>query len=462
MPVTQNTQQGKKPPRRRLLRRCLSLLGLASLSYVLGAAVMFFQLPSSAFLTRAFVGGAAWYETTRAGRRSDEDLPPLTVGKVDRPDKTCDGFTLLMYGGGSQAVLINMRGDVVHRWHVPFSRLWPGPPSGGARVDNAAVYFTDGHLYPNGDLLVVMEGPMDIRNASPGYGLVKMDKDSHVLWKYRDKCHHDIDVGEDGTVYAITNEIVKDVKELPPGLEYIPTPCVVDCVDVISSEGKPLKRIRLLETFKDSPYAPLLCMLERPKRFGDVAPPAPPGVTPELFPDERRRRDVLHTNTVKVLKPALAAKFPQFKVGQLLISPRHLDALAVLDPDSEKVVWAARGPWRAQHDPSFLDNGHLLIFDNMGSPLGSRVLEYDPQTQAFPWSYPGENGKPFYSRIRGMSQRLPNGNTLIVNSDGGEVFEVTPGREVVWSCSCGTELKRARRLTPDQLPFLKGKQRARP
>jgi hypothetical protein len=99
----------------------------------------------------------------------------------------------------------------------------------------------------------------------------------------------------------------------------------------------------------------------------------------------------------------------------------------------------------------------------MGSPHGSRVLEYDPQTQAFPWWYPGANGIPFYTRLRGMAQRLPNGNTLIVNSDGGETFEVTPGQEVVWSCSCGrVELKRARRYMPEQLPFLGRDQQARP
>jgi hypothetical protein len=133
------------------------------------------------------------------------------------------------------------------------------------------------------------------------------------------------------------------------------------------------------------------------------------------------------------------------------------------DPDSGKVVWAARGPWHAQHDPSFRDNRHLLLFDNLGSPAGSRVLEYDLRTHAFPWSYPGETGTPFFSRIRGMCQRLPNGNTLIVNSDGGEVFEVTPAREDVWSCSCGrVDLNSARRNTPDHLPFLKGGPRERP
>ena len=161
-------------------------------------------------------------------------------------------------------------------------------------------------------------------------------------------------------------------------------------------------------------------MLERPRPFGGATPP---GAAASPFRDDARRRDVLHTNAVKVLSRALAPKFPLFKPGQLLVSLRHLDALAVLDPDSGKVVWAARGPWRGQHDPSFLDNGQLLLFDNYGSPQGSRVLEYDPRTQAFPWSYPGENGTPFFSHIRGMSQRLPNGNTLIVNSDGGEVLK---------------------------------------
>jgi hypothetical protein len=176
----------------------------------------------------------------------------------------------------------------------------------------------------------------------------------------------------------------------------------------------------------------------------------------QALQDEMRRRDVLHTNSVKVLSRALAPKFPLFKAGQLLISPRHLDAVAVLDPHSGKVVWAARGPWHAQHDPSFLVNGRLLLFDNLGSTKGSRVLEYDLQRQSFPWWYSDDNGTAFYSRIRGVTQRLSNGNTLIVNSDNGEVFEVTPARERVWSCSFGrVSLNCARRYSPENLSFLK-------
>lgn len=442
--------------RRNVLSSCLSLLGLISLSFLLGAAVIFFDLPSSSFLRRAFEGGVAWYEHKGSAPPEEQSAPP-TAGTIDKAGKTYDGFTLCMYGGNSRAVLIDMNSKVVHEWHIPFSQLWPVPPHIRGRIEDAAVYFNDGHIYPNGDLLAVVEGPINLQNPSNGYGLVKLDKDSHVIWKYAEKCHHDLDVAEDGTIYVLVNEMVEQV---PPQLAYIPTPCMIDFVDVITPEGKRIKRISLLEAFEDTPYAALFGKLERPRIPGKMSPAA---ARTAFFTDDVRRRDVLHANAVKVLRGALAPKFPLFKAGQLLVSPRHLDAIAVIDPDSEKVVWAARGPWQAQHDPSFLDNGHLLLFDNLGSQRGSRVLEYDPQTQAFPWMYPDEKGKPFLSEIRGMCQRLPNGNTLIVNSVGGEVWEVTPDREVVWSCSVGhTELYRARRYTAEQLPFLKGGSRARP
>ncbi len=441
-------------PRRNRLVRFLALIGLVNLSFLGGAAVMFFELPPSSFLRQAFIGGTAWYEVRQTTQPGLQEHHPLTAaGRIDKPDKTCDGFTLCMYGGGSRAVLVNMRGDVVHHWHVPFSKLWTNPPHLHGPFNDAAIYFNDGHIYPNGDLLVVIEGPIDLRNSSNGFGLAKLDKDSRILWKYAEKCHHDVAVGDDGTIYAIANEVLNTV---PAGLKNIPTPCLVDVLHLISPQGTTIKKISLLEAFLDTPYAPLLGAFESPKKFGSVGKSSP-------YSQTEQNRDVLHTNAVKVLTPALAAKFPMFKPGQILFCPRHLDAIAVLDPDSGKVVWAARGPWHAQHDPSFLDNGHLLLFDNLGSSGGSRVLEYDLTAQSFPWIYPGEHGKPFLSRIRGMCQRLPNGNTLIVGSDAGEAFEVTRDQEVVWSCSTGgAELNRARRYTPDQLPFLKGVQRARP
>src|SRR5215469_7664107 len=204
---------------RNFLASCLYHLALISLSYLLGAAAIFFELPSSPFLRRAFVGGVSWYEhkgiTPPPVDRSSRPI----MGHTDKPGKTCDGFTLCLYGGDSCARLINMRGEVVHQWHVPFSQLWPAPPHLKGRIDDAAVYFNDGQIDPNGDLLAVIEGPINLQNPSPGYGLVKLDKDSRVLWKYAEKCHHDLDVGEDGAIYTLVNKIVDQV---PPALAYIP------------------------------------------------------------------------------------------------------------------------------------------------------------------------------------------------------------------------------------------------
>jgi arylsulfotransferase ASST len=444
--------------RRNFLASFLSLLGVASLSFLLGAAVIFFDVPPSSFLRRAFIGGITWHEHKAASTSVEEQSPALTVGQIASAGKTSEGFTLCMYGKGSLAVLIDMRGEMVHQWHVPFSELWTDPPHLRGRIEDAKVYFSGGRVYPNGDLLAVIEGPITLRNPSNGHGLVKLDRYSRVLWKYAEKCHHDVDVAEDGTIYALVNEMVEQV---PPQLAYLPTPCMIDFVDVISPEGKRRKRISLLEALVDTPYAALFGILERPETSGGAAPRDAQWVPPSL--DDARRRDVLHTNTIKILSRTLASKFPLFKEGQLLVSLRNLNALAVLDPDSGKVVWAARSLWHSQHDPSFLENGHLLLFDNLGWPKGSRVLEYDPRTQAFPWIYPGDRGTPFYSEIRGMTQRLSNGNTLIVNSEAGTVFEVTPGQEMVWTCSCGNaKLYCARRYTPEQLPFLKGEAPARP
>jgi hypothetical protein len=154
---------------------------------------------------------------------------------------------------------------------------------------------------------------------------------------------------------------------------------------------------------------------------------------------------------------------------------RDLDTIAVMDMEKQSAVWATRGPWRGQHDAQFLDNGHLLVFDNLGSPQGSRVLEFDPQDEAFPWSYPGDNGTPFFTRQRGMCQRLPNGNTLIVNSAGstnprsqviegskGDILEVSPTNEVVWTCTCDGYINWARRYQPGELHYLKENERPRP
>ena len=79
-----------------------------------------------------------------------------------------------------------------------------------------------------------------------------------------------------------------------------------------------------------------------------------------------------------------------------------------------------------------LPSGNLLVFDNNKGGKHSRILELDPLTMEQKWSYEGGKDGPFYSAECGVVQRLPNGNTLIVESLNGRAFEVTPAKKIVW------------------------------
>ena len=48
------------------------------------------------------------------------------------------------------------------------------------------------------------------------------------------------------------------------------------------------------------------------------------------------------------------------------------------------------------------------------------------------WEYRGTPEKPFYTFDCGTCARLPNGNTLITESNNGRAFEVTPEGKIVW------------------------------
>ena len=143
--------------------------------------------------------------------------------------------------------------------------------------------------------------------------------------------------------------------------------------------------------------------------------------------------DNLHTNTLEYLDGTYADRIPFLKKGNLLIAIRQLSVIAVIDPDKEKVVWALTGLWRYPHHPTLIDNGNFLIFDNCGLPgRRSRVLEFNPLTQEIVWSYSEEQENKFFSMYSGSCHRLSNGNTLIIQSDLGRVFEVTPEKKIVW------------------------------
>lgn len=129
----------------------------------------------------------------------------------------------------------------------------------------------------------------------------------------------------------------------------------------------------------------------------------------------------LHANSIRLLDD-----------GRFLLSFRKLNAIAWLNPDAGRVERVMQDHFSDQHDAHILDNDNLLLFDNSNFMRSSRVLEMDLDSETVVWSYGQREGERFYSACCGTAQRLPNGNTLITDSDSGKAFEVTPKGTVVW------------------------------
>jgi hypothetical protein len=318
------------------------------------------------------------------------------------------GYTLYGVAPDLSAHLIDMNGRELHRWSVSRNEVMPGAAGEMRTFFGALEAQVEGrHLFPNGDLLMVYE-----QQAMGEWGgpLVKVDKDSHILWKADIKCHHALEVVGD-RIYVLTQTFREPSKtQIVPSLDGMPY--IDDNVTIVDANGKVVGSHSVLQALANT----------KTMRLAEVVP----------FND---RADPLHTNSVDVLNEETAHFIPGAKPGNVLVSMKHLDLLAVMDLDADTFIWTLRGSWRAQHDAKMLPNGHILLFDNAGGLLKhgkSRALEIDPATGGIVWSYDGTNDDPLDSDIRGGVQRLANGDTLISEATSGRILEVTPDGTIVW------------------------------
>ncbi|WP_163273182.1 arylsulfotransferase family protein [Chelativorans alearense] len=394
--------------------RGLSYVALLALTFLVGILITIGQIFPAPQIARAYEAGMALYrqqtqyqnvysgDIWRRERRSDKGVTVYERGRAQ------DGLTLYTAGNAPAAYLIDMNGDVVHEWRRAFSTVWKAGAGGVQKPrPDEFVHFRNAHVYPNGDLVALYEGNGD---TPYGYGVVKLDRNSEAIWFYPGRAHHQLNVGPGGKIYVLTHEIVDETLS---GYGHLESPRLEDFLVILSPDGKELQKIRLASAIAESKYRHLL-------------------YTMSSF----SLADPLHANAVDYIDQKAAVNFAFGKEGQVLLSFRELNAIAVIDPQTEAIVWATQGPWIGQHDPDIQPNGNILLFDNRANYAGpegiSRIIEFDPRTMEIVWQYKGTAEHPFASDIRGDQQRLANGNTLITEADGGRLVEVTPEGEIAW------------------------------
>jgi len=173
--------------------------------------------------------------------------------------------------------------------------------------------------------------------------------------------------------------------------------------------GRDLARIELEDIIRRSP--------ETARQFSM-------NIDTPLTPDDQNPADIFHPNDVEELLPNLAPAFPEFNAGDLLISIRELDMVAVISPSGD-LKWSQRGPWLRQHDPDFEPDGWISVYDNSVFRPNSGIISINPQTRETRNALPNFTGM-FKSVFRGKHQLLPNGNRLVVIPEQGQVLEITP------------------------------------
>lgn len=302
-------------------------------------------------------------------------------------DRVQHGVNLYVSGHRAEAILMTMDGSALHRWRLPYEQAFPRR---AATEDTA--FFRRAALLPDGDLLAIYQAG----------GLVRLDADSRPRWTVAAAPYNDLWVSPTGSEILFLNKVAierPDLRREGPILE--------DFVVALDGAGRERWRASLLSAFERSGYRQLLDPL------GPTA-------------------DVFHTNTIARLDGPRSLGGRAIPHGALLVSMREIDTVALLDPEGRSVLWAQRGPFRAQHEPSLLPDGRLLLFDNRGAPEGrSRIVALDPASGILETLWPPA-GLDFFSAQVGSVAHLANGNLLLVESERGRALEVDAAGRVVW------------------------------
>ena len=316
---------------------------------------------------------------------------PLGVRTCDR-SRCFEGYTLFSSAFGYTEYLIDLNGMVVHTWPITKSQL--------------------AELRPNGNLMV--DRYLD------GAGLDELAPDGTKVWHWDGPYHHDFEILPNDNIVCLTSRTEPCPSRLfPPSLA--PETLRNDVVVEIDRKGEIIWEFPFIEHIDE------ICDLS-----GLPLPIPHANISADGEIQLQPRSDWAHTNTIEVLPDTqLGREDSRFRAGNLLFCFRSLDIIGTIDREKNAVVWAwgleiIDGP----HQPTMLEDGNILLFDNGTYRDYSIAREINPATEEIVWQY--EDRKDFYSPYRSGVQRLPNGNTLICESDAGRIFEVTTDLKVVW------------------------------
>jgi len=352
-------------------------------------------------------GGVAGRQTLKSagsGAAAPLTIDPNTIRRRGvgfrgyDPRRAFPGFTLFAPAtGGGIVYLIDMQGNVVHTWKMPY------PPGLYGYLTEKGTLFYNGQI--RNDTWIGKQPYM-------GGAAMEADWNGKMLWEIKQPDHH-----HDGLLLRNGNVLLLCSAELPANVAMR----VRGGLAGTEHDGDKIDSDYLVEKTKDGRTVWEWRAWEHMER--DAYPITSPSDS---------RSEWTHGNGI--------AELPD---GNILLSFRNISTVVRINRRTGAIQWhLGAPPLSGQHAPMPLANGNILLFDNgpfrvdTGAQPFSRALEINPTTGEVVWKYedgtgPGSNHFFFSSRVSN-AQRLPNGNTLINEGLYGRFFEVTTEGDVVW------------------------------
>jgi len=323
------------------------------------------------------------------------NAPGHTSGErvtIHEPDRMQAGWYVIMGWDTARrthaAWLLDEQGVQHHTWTIDYTRIDDNGPLNGSDMPHGMLVMPDGSL---------------ILNFDHADAMARFDSCGEPQWVREGIFHHSLDLADDGSVWTWH----------APGTPYAHHHSLLR---FDASTGETLAEIDLLrDIIEADPEAEIVMGTRATFAYQQF----------ERTPDNVDDFDLYHPNDVEELSAELAPAFPMFAAGDLLISVRNNNLVAVLDGRTHRFKWWRHGPWIRQHDADFTADGWISVYNNNTGRGRSEIQRIHPAT--------GEVVNPlhagpveFHAPAMGKHQILPNGNMLITVPAEGRVVIAGP------------------------------------
>ena len=278
-------------------------------------------------------------------------------------------------------------GVEVHRRTLNYAVQDPDGPTGGSEAPHAFHFLADGSVLVNTD---------------KGDVLTRYDACGEPVWSRAGAYHHSFAPDPRGGVWTWLGETTA-FDQYQTLVRFDP------------ETGETIETIDLVEDVIEATP-------EQRAIFTVV-----PGEDIERAQGYREVPDTFHPNDLEALSPEMADAFPGLEAGDLLMSFRNIDLVAVLDPTTRRLRWWSHGPWIEQHDPDFQPSGEITVFNNNRKwpRKTSSIVAINPATSAVR-TLEVDPDHRFYTQYMGKHEILADGTLQVVVPFEGRALEFDP------------------------------------